>query len=134
MRDLKSTLYRDSDDCKIAGVCSGIAHHWGWETWLVRIIALSGLFLSGTLFFFAYIAAWIILDKKPAESKWRQNIKRESSAPLEIKSKVWQAGSPPRQAFFEVKGAFDELDRRLQRLETHVTSRRFNVAREIDRL
>ena len=59
-------LYRDTDNARIAGVCSGIAHYFGLETWLVRILAVTGFFLlAGPFMFVAYIAGWFILDKKP---------------------------------------------------------------------
>ena len=60
-------LYRNPENARIAGVCSGVAEYFGLETWLVRILVVTGFFLlAGPFIFVAYIAAWFILDKKPA--------------------------------------------------------------------
>ena len=58
-------LYRNPENARIAGVCSGVAEYFGLETWLVRILVVTGFFLlAGPFIFVAYIAAWFILDKK----------------------------------------------------------------------
>jgi phage shock protein C len=130
----KIELKRNPEKGKIAGVCAGIAEYYGWETWLIRIIAISGLFLSGSFFFFAYIAAWVILEKKSPAAGWKSKVTDDNAVHFEIKSKVWQAGQPPRQAFYEIKSTFDNLEMRLQQMESYVTSKQFTVNREINKL
>lgn len=45
----------------IAGVCAGIADHYGWRTGTVRLLfVLFGLFGAGEL---AYIILWIVMPK-----------------------------------------------------------------------
>jgi phage shock protein C len=51
-----------------------------------------------------------------------------------VKEKVWQAGEPPKQAFHDIAGQFGDMEKRLQNLETYVTSTEFTVAREINKL
>ena len=50
-------LYRDPQRGKIAGVCAGLAEYFGVETWIVRLLAISGLIFAGFITFTAYIAA-----------------------------------------------------------------------------
>lgn len=140
----KGQLYRDSKNGKIAGVCAGVAAYFGWEAWLVRIIFVSAVLLAGGPFFImAYIAAWFILDKKPvqagtaasthsSDTKGWQN--SEQGETISVKSKVWQSGEPPKQAFHDIVGQFDRLETRLRRMETYVTSSQFQLNREISRL
>lgn len=46
----------------IAGVCAGIAQHYGWSTGLVRLVFLiAGLVGAGEL---AYIVLWILMPKR----------------------------------------------------------------------
>lgn len=140
----KGQLYRDSKNGKVAGVCAGVAAYFGWEAWLVRIIFISAVLLAGGPFFImAYIAAWFILDKKPEQSHsassahfspgkgWQNS---DSGNAVEVKSKVWQSGEPPRQAFHDIVGRFDRLETRLRRMETYVTSAQYQLNREISRL
>jgi len=143
----KKQLYRLPDEGKIAGVCAGIAEYTGMETWLVRIICFSGLVLSGSLFFIGYVAAWFILDKKFDEQgkrtgkfsnkkrdQWQRFEDDEIDRTVEVKSKVWQAGEPPRQAFYDIVKQFDGIERRVRKMEGYVTSNEFTLKREINRL
>lgn len=61
---LERRFYRDSVNKKISGVCSGIAKHYGWERWVVRLVTLI-LFFNFPLFVAAGygIASFIIPEK-----------------------------------------------------------------------
>lgn len=48
----------------IAGVCSGLAVHYGWDLSLVRVICALMIVLTG-VGLFAYLAAWIIIPEAP---------------------------------------------------------------------
>lgn len=52
-------FYRDSDDKKIGGVCSGIAKYFNIDVLLVRVIAVLLIF-CGTSGLWAYIILWFI--------------------------------------------------------------------------
>ena len=127
-------LYRDTDNARIAGVCAGIAHYFGLETWLVRILTVTGFFLlAGPFVFVAYIAGWFILDKKPSEKTMKTGDSIHQD-PLEVKFKVWQKGEPPRRALQDLKERLARVDGRLQEMERYVTSTEFTVSREINKL
>ncbi len=48
----------------IAGVCSGLALHYGWDLSVVRVICALMIVLTG-VGLFAYLAAWIIIPEAP---------------------------------------------------------------------
>jgi phage shock protein C len=48
----------------IAGVCSGLALHYGWDLSLVRVICALMIVLTG-VGLVAYLAAWIIIPEAP---------------------------------------------------------------------
>jgi phage shock protein C len=152
-----TSLYRDPKNGKIAGVCAGIADYFKLEIWLVRILTATAFFLLGGSFVLvAYIAAWFILDKKPTGSlplngenqysntvnsgavnkTWRKASDAGSSKEgrIEVKSRVWQAGEPPREAFFDIQERFRVAELKLRKLEGYVTSKEFELNREIGRL
>lgn len=143
---MKKELYRDTEQGKVAGVCAGIAEYFGWELWLVRIIFISGLLLTGSFFFMAYVIGWFVLEKKPQGHTnhnysssaigrgkgWVSN--EENDVKVEVKSKVWQAGEPPKQAFKDIHNHFGKLELRLRQVETYVTSSEFQLNREFDKL
>jgi len=124
-------FYRIPEQGKIAGVCAGIAERFNMEVWLVRVCVASAFFLGGSGFvFLMYIAAWFMLDKKPFSSPKIGGLEHSVS----VKSKVWQQGQPPREAFREVKTQFRQIELRLRNVESFVTSKEFDLARQIDSL
>lgn len=148
-------LYRDPSKGKIAGVCAGLAEYFGIELWLVRILTLTGFFLLAPPFFFVgYIAAWFILEKKPrgmasrprseesghttnmgkSNGKGWHNTFEDEPEKVVVKSKVWQAGEPPKQAFFDIKQRFEKNEDRLRKMESYVTSSEFQLNRELSKL
>ena len=141
------TLYRNPDDKRIAGVCSGVADYFGIETWLVRILTITAFFLLAVPFaLVVYIACWFILDGRPQgmqvdtsnvvgmESSTGKGWYPNAKSKIEIKQKVWQKGQAPEKAFHEVKALFDDSERRLRDVETYVTSKAFQLDRELSRL
>lgn len=121
----KRELRRDSERGKIAGVCAGIANYLNLEPWLIRVAFVTGVIFTNGSFFVLYIAGWLILDKKLPNSE-RQNV--------DVKTKVWQGGEPPREALHDIKREFDELEQQLQSMEKYVTSNHYNLQREFNRL
>jgi phage shock protein C len=130
----KRELLRDPQRGKIAGVCAGLSDYFNMELWLVRIIFVSAVLLTGgPLFVVAYIAAWFILDKKDPTTT-QSSRSPNTDDPLEVKFKVWQKGEPPRRALQDLKERLARVDARLQDIERYVTSSEFTVNREINKL
>jgi phage shock protein C len=57
-------LYRASIDKKICGVCGGIAHYFGIDSTLVRLITVVLVFAAG-LSLWVYIIAALIMTESP---------------------------------------------------------------------
>lgn len=150
---VRKQLQRDPKKGKIAGVCAGIAEYFGIETWLVRIMTVAAtLLLAGPFVPVFYIAAWFIMDKKEPEHDhthqraatfsrssgvkgWRNDVVEDDNGKrVEVKAKVWQAGEPPRQAFYDIRQRYVSIEARLRKVETYVTSSEFQLNREINKL
>jgi len=116
-------LYRDKDNAMLAGVCAGLASYFGLNRKGLRLIAA-----VSTLFFFpfmvpAYIILTIILPVKPQglyKDKNQENFWRDMSM-------------APSDVFSNLSHRFRELDLRLQKMEAYVTSREFEMDRELGR-
>ncbi len=157
MNTRRGELYRNPSRGKIAGVCAGIADYFGWETWLVRILVVSGVLFGMPFLILGYVAAWFILDKNPktpgkrascsshksraSSSYHRDNAQQEqnyeyeqANESIKVKARVWQSGEPPKQAFHDIRRKFGTLEKQLQAIEQYVTSSEFTVAREINKL
>lgn len=116
-------LYRDKENAILAGVCAGLASYFGLcRKGLRVVVAIS------TVFFFpfvvpAYIILAIILPTKPVDL-----YKDESQ------EKFWRGVSmAPSDVFGNLNHRFRELDVRLQKMEAYVTSREFDMDRELGR-
>ncbi|MFD1621218.1 envelope stress response membrane protein PspC [Thalassotalea marina] len=146
MNKRRGELFRIPSKGKIAGVCAGVADYFGWETWLVRILVVSGVLLGMGWFIVIYIAAWFILDKKAVlkdkstashvqgqstDSPVQEELSSES---IKVKARIWQAGEPPKQAFHDISRKFKVMEQELRKIERYVTSPEFTVSREINKL
>lgn len=123
-------LLRDKQNAKIAGVCAGIANYFNIEAWLVRIIVVTAVIFGHGFVIILYITAWMILDEKPLTDAQG----KAEHKPIGLKTKVYEAGEPPRRAFHEIDHEFRELESRLQAMERYVTSNAYQVDRELKNL
>ncbi|MCP4325833.1 MAG: envelope stress response membrane protein PspC [Alteromonadales bacterium] len=120
-------LYRIPEQRKIAGVCAGVAERFGYEVWLVRMIVISAFFLGIPFISVLYIAGWLILDIKPlSKDSYEEAVK--------VKSKIWQQGEPPKVALNKLNTQFQQLELRIQSIESYVSSSEFNLSQKIKQL
>jgi phage shock protein C len=116
-------LYRDKENAILAGVCAGLAAYFGLNRKGLRLIAV-----VCTVFFLpfmipAYIILAIILPARP------QDLYKDES-----QEKFWRGVSmAPSDVFSNLNHRFRELDLRLQKMEAYVTSREFDIDRELGR-
>jgi phage shock protein C len=57
-------LTRPRNPRLVAGVCSGLALHYGWDLSLVRVICALMIVLTG-VGLIAYIVAWVVIPEAP---------------------------------------------------------------------
>jgi phage shock protein C len=65
-------LYRDSDNQKIGGVCSGLARYFDLDPLLVRVAFVAALLFNGVSLI-AYILLWWLVDEAPA-GYWSEQV------------------------------------------------------------
>jgi len=69
-KESKKKFYRNVDDKKIGGVCSGISAYFGWDVLAVRIIFIVLLFVTSFGIVPLYLLTWIIApEASTAEEK-----------------------------------------------------------------
>jgi len=142
----KRKLYKNPDKAKICGVCAGLAEYFGFEVWVVRIIAISLLlFINGGVVV-AYIVMCLVLDPKPGTESnkgcFGRERKRHTHKPADPESQpyrtsvkdVWKAGTSPKDLFEQVESKFAQVESKLQGLESFVTSHQFELEKEFKRM
>ncbi|WP_260259235.1 envelope stress response membrane protein PspC [Vibrio intestinalis] len=128
---MSKELYRDTANGKLSGVCAGVAHYFGMEVWLVRILVISAFLLGGNfLVLLAYIALSFMLEKQPAN--YVESIKSQQEHKL--KNKPWQAGQSPERLLDTLERDMASLEGKVRDIEAYVTSDTFKVNREFSKL
>ena len=61
---MERKLYRNTQDKKLAGVCSGLAEYFDIDVTLVRVAFIVAV-LAGLSGILAYIIFWIVVPAKP---------------------------------------------------------------------
>lgn len=116
-------FFRNRDKAMLGGVCAGIADYFGFNLCVTRLLAVIA-FLAMPMTALGYIALVLLI---PSASL--RDFPKSPDPAFRKKMR-----SSPAQSMSDVRGRFKSLDRRLARLEKYVTSSRFQLDREIDRL
>jgi len=116
-------LFRDKENAMLAGVCAGISDYFGLNRKGVRLVTI--LFMLFPPFFafimISYIILAIVLPVKPIEVE--QNPEQ---------AEFWRGVSnAPADVFGSLRHRFRELNVKLERMEAFVTSREFEIDREL---
>ncbi len=116
-------LYRDKENAILAGVCAGLASYFGLcRRGLRVVVAISSIFFLPFVVP-AYIILAFILPTKP------EDLYKDES-----QEKFWRGVSmAPSDVFGNLSHRFRELDVRLQKMEAYVTSKEFDIDRELGR-
>ncbi len=130
-------FYLDKENAKISGVCAGIADYFDWDTTVVRIVWVVATIFTGVWpMVVAYIlAAWLV-DAKPSGFD-AHDIGRDGGRYADARAEIDESRRDAyrRQArtwqFSDVKNRFDRVEDRLRTLEQVVTSREFQMDREL---
>ena len=126
MNSPRTTLYRDKQNAKLMGVCSGIADYTGINAIWIRLGFIVAL-LSGVLspvVLPLYFLAGILLNKKPAHLYVDQD-----------EQKYWQrVRQSPKRTAREIRARFRDIDRRLAEVETYYVTSNPRLSAEIERL
>lgn len=123
MTSERTTLYRDKQNAKLMGVCSGIADYTGINALWVRLAALILAFSTGFVIPLYFIAG-ILLNKKPPHLYVDQH-----------EQKYWQrVRQSPQRTAREIRSQMRDVDRRLAEVESFYVSSNPRLTAEIERL
>ena len=141
-------LYRNTRDGKIAGVCAGLADHWDIAHWVMRLIWVGGFLFTGTLALWLYLGAWILMAPRPTrrsdEGGYEYEEPEYEEVEIEMEYDERYHDYRPRKVFrysdsssVRLERARERLDaalKRVENMETYVTSRRYNLNKEFSQL
>lgn len=130
MRHRGRKFYLDKQNGKISGVCAGLADYFGWDVTIVRIIWVVATICTGFWpMIVAYIVAAWMVDAKPGDYDYADmrtsvdEARRDAYRHDGTRERAWR--------FTDVKDRFTRVEDRLRTLEQVVTSREFQMDREL---
>lgn len=112
----------------IAGVCAGLAEAFDWNVKLVRLVFALAFFFGG--FFPAgvvYLLLWYLMEEDPGRPGARTAQPSTDPPP----SRIYTEGSYTRG---DARTRFARMEQRLRNLEECVTSKEFELRRELRQL
>ena len=124
MNSPRTTLYRDKQNAKLLGVCSGIADYTGVNALWVRLGFVILLLTIAPILLPAYFIAGLLLNKKPPHLYVDADEQR-----------YWQrVRQSPKRTAREIRGRMKDIDRRLADVETYYVTSNPRLSAEIERL
>ena len=140
-------LYRNTREGVIGGVAAGLADYWDIAPWVVRLLWVGMFLFTGTLALWLYGAAWILMARRPV----REGVDGSTSEDLEYEAVEVEMEYDerhhdyrPRKVFrysdsssIRLQRARERLDaalRRVENMESYVTSRQYELNKEFSRL
>lgn len=149
-RSSEHKLYRNTRDAKVMGVCAGLADYLDVKVCLVRFLTILGIVFSGGWLIAVYVVLGLVLDPKPdylydedereyerRKSDYRREKRAEKMRRKEEryyhKKRRWQREFSDRPDYDtrDVRRRFDEVEKRMRKLEAYLTSKKFRLDREI---
>jgi phage shock protein C len=117
-------LYRNGDKALIFGVCAGLADYFGFNLGVTRVLVVAAALFSFPLVLAVYLVLALVLPKDPRP-------RFGASAPDEAELRV---RAEPHATLSSLRYRYRDMETRLQRLEKYVTSGRYKLDREFERL
>jgi phage shock protein C len=121
----RARLYRNGDNAMIFGVCAGIADYFGFNLAVTRVLVVAAALFSFPLVLAAYLVLALVLPKDPRPGLAAGRVLDE--AELRVRTE-------PHTALSSLRYRYRDMEARLQRLEKYVTSGRYKLDREFERL
>jgi phage shock protein C len=121
---LRRQFTRNADRAVVAGVCAGLAEHFGFNLCVTRLLAVIALLLACPLTIIIYFSVVLFTPSYHDPERQQRHRRASGSAPQ----------SSPLPTFSDVRKRYQSLDGRLARLERYVTSARFNLDEEFRKL
>lgn len=114
-------LYRNPGAGKVFGVCAGLADYFGLERAVVRGVALVCVILFSAPVLIGYGLLAMLLPPRPTGLY---------ASPQE--EEFWRAvTTKPDVTLSAVRARFRDLEKRLRALESHVSTKEFEISRAI---
>ena len=126
-------FYRDKDRAVLGGVCAGLAEYLGFNLKVTRLLAVIAFLMAMPIAVIAYMAAVFLIpsvsDKGYVSKRKKRRFRSRKSSEEEVSNEV-----PKSSLAQDINIRCRSMDERLAHLEKLVTSKRFQLEQELNRL
>jgi len=127
--DYGKRLYKSRRNKKLAGVCGGLADYFEISSFWVRLAFVLALFVFlGPFAILAYVIAAVMMDKEPLDNP------RSSNAYRHERFQVFDERPVEKRDIRDTSSKFADLEKKLRRLEATITSKKFKLHSEFNRM
>jgi phage shock protein C len=127
---LINKLYRNPRRGMIFGVCAGVAEYFGFDVTVTRVIVAAAACFAFPVICVIYLCLGLLLPSRGyvgPPPDYNEPVERQDPVERQVRSS-------PHETLASVRYRFRDLDVRLQRLEKYVTSNRYKLDREFEKL
>ena len=127
-------LYRiphGTGEAKLFGVCAGFANFCGIETLVLRLALVALFFVTNGLPLLIYLIAALMMDTEPVAATEARRAQQSHRDRRRTRRKRHAPSSTPPPKLAAVRRSYGDLETRLQGLERFVTSKRYQLQREL---
>jgi len=140
--DSERGLYRDADRAMLGGVCAGLAGYLGFNLKVTRLLAFIAFLMAMPVAVIAYLAAVFLIPSVSRNGYQDAAIsrcgrrRRERKARKEDRARREKEADEPVASPIaaDINRRCRSMDARLARLEKYVTSKRYQIEQELERL
>ncbi|NIB43913.1 envelope stress response membrane protein PspC [Pseudomaricurvus alkylphenolicus] len=125
-------LYRNKSEGKIAGVCAGLADHFDFDPWVVRLFFIAGFVFLNGLAIFAYVAGWMLMA--PASDNAVESVEYDERRHSYRRKNMFRHSASPSRRLQEAQRRLNGVMRRVEDMEAYVTSRQYELNREFSNM
>lgn len=142
--DSDRRFYRDADRAVLGGVCAGLAGYLGFNLKMTRFLAFIAFLMAMPIAVIGYLAAVFLIpsasgkefgaaaDLHNENRFWRNRHGRRDRR--KARKEQESTDAPKSSVAADINHRCQSMDERLARLEKHVTSKRFQIEQELERL
>lgn len=108
----------------LGGVCAGIGHYYDWNVRLIRVLMLVVFFFGGGFpMLLGYVVLWYLMESDPGQPGASDGANLSASDP-----------SPRTTTAADLRSRFTRMEERLRNMEACVSSRDYELRRELRKL
>lgn len=112
----------------LGGVCAGIAHYYDWNVRLIRLLMLVAFFLGGGFpMLIGYALLWYLMEQDPGQPG-------RAAKAADGASPVGESSLRTGTTAADLRSRFARMEERLRNMEACVSSRDYELRRELRKL